>query len=91
MIRQYRPRHPRLIEAVFWDGTSATWLEIAGWGERAIQWVNPSYLLVHTLCGTASAPQGSWIVRQGPGDFYVLNSDAFNATFELAFPNDEPA
>lgn len=81
MVGRYRKR-PVEIEAVRWDGTNASEIEL--WAGEAYETWLPSteQIEIRTLEGPLTASKGDWIIRGVKGEFYPCKPDIFVATYD---------
>ena len=93
MTARFR-KMPVEIEAMQWDGTTATATRIIDWilahGGTArfhAEYTDaagarmPAYLSIDTLEGSMAATAGDWIIRGVKGEFYPCKPDIFEATY----------
>jgi len=81
-MSKYRKK-PIVIEAMQWDGTPDSTLEIIEWsiGQVALS-RNESLLEVLTLEGLTQANIGDWIIRGTHDEFYPCKPDIFERVYE---------
>jgi hypothetical protein len=91
---RYRKK-PVVVEAMHWDGTTASIARICAWANDGAEKPNVSYLtaanvegpfdvLCETLEGPLKASPGDWIIKGVKGEFYPCKPDIFEATYEPA-------
>lgn len=81
---KYRKK-PVVIEAMQWDGTIESAVEIRKWSHHQVS-VDPNEplkLLIPTLEGQMTASSGDYIIRGVQGEFYPVKPDIFEATYEV--------
>lgn len=85
-------KKPVVIEAVCWDGSANSTIEIAEWMEVETIRERPAknVLVIPTLEGEKEASPGDWIIKGIKGDFYPCKPDNFEAIYEPAGGEDAP-
>lgn len=84
MIKKYRKK-PIVIEAIQWDGVRIqTILDFCGpekifWGSNGENYISIS---ISTLEGDMDCPIGAYIVKGISGEFYPVQEDIFNKTYD---------
>ena len=74
-------KKPVVIEAIQYDGSTKSALDILAWiGRAGGQKLN--VLSIETLEGTMEARVGDWIIKGIKGEFYPCKPDIFAATYE---------
>lgn len=90
--QRYRKK-PVKVEAIRFDGTFDSYMEIAEWAaEHGSLNVNireygdgegdHTHLMVHTLEGAMRGEPGDYIIRGVQGEFYPCKPDIFEQTYE---------
>ena len=81
----YRKK-PVVIEAVWWDGTFPTWMQIREMAEADRPVTRRSddgdYIEIATLEGKMRANLGDYIIKGVKGELYPCKPDIFAATYE---------
>ena len=89
-MAKYRKR-PLVIEAIHFDGTEDSAVEVEAFAKDSTRLVNYRYnakassilMRIHTLEGIMIANPGDWIIKGAKGECYPCNPDIFDATYEL--------
>lgn len=81
--RRFRKK-PVEVEAVQYDGTVGSYLEIRHWSGKAFRYNDERTLTVRTPEGVMFPLPGDWIVREATGEFRRCKPDIFAATHEPA-------
>lgn len=90
-------KKPAVIEAMqFLQWNQTRTREIRDWADGAVTphegdpvQERPSYLVVKTLEGEMVASHLDWIIKDVKGEFYLCKPDVFEATYELARPDEK--
>jgi len=93
MIKKFRKK-PVIIEAIQWDGTEQSALEIVRWMngnstrfERVAKGlaktcVEIGKINIHTKEGVMTAIPYNWVIKGIVGEFYPCRADIFAQTYE---------
>jgi hypothetical protein len=76
---------PVVIDAIQWDGTIKTLIQIEEWisdGCQADYTKEYPTCIIPTLEGDMTANLGDWIIKGVKGECYPCKSDIFEATYE---------
>lgn len=74
-------KKPVVIQAMQYDGSTESFVEITQWAEDA--WCRENgAILIPTLEGEMRASPGDWIIKGVQGEFYPCKPDIFTATYE---------
>lgn len=94
MAAQRYRKKPVEIEAMQFDGTVASGLEIEAWASGtgrendSVRFSpmlfigHPRFIEVHTPEGIMQGYEGDWIIKGVAGEFYPCKPDIFAATYE---------
>ena len=89
-MAHYRKK-PVVIEAIQFDGSAESALEIGLWTDGTVRVVGQDMptgrvnaLHVQTLEGNMYADVGDWVIKGVKGEFYPCKPDIFEATYEPA-------
>ena len=80
---KYRKK-PVVIEAIQYDGSSASVDKIMTMGGTRIMNNSPEGLYISTLEGIMKASKGDWIIKGVQGELYPCKPDIFHETYEEA-------
>jgi len=80
MWKKFRKR-PVIVKAIYWDGTTETFIEIKKETDRIITAINDT-LSIHTLEGIMTANKGDWIIKGIDNEVYPCKDFIFKATYD---------
>lgn len=76
-------KKPVEVEAMQFDGTMESAIELQRWSERyALPGFGDGNLIVRTLNGEVIATKGDWIIKGIKGEFYPCAPDIFEKSYE---------
>jgi hypothetical protein len=92
-------KKPVVIEALQFDGSILSGLEVAVWAHQGLpdiansiircgDW--PGVITIRTLEGEMQAVKGDWIIKGVAGEFYPCKPEIFEATYEPEALRDHP-
>ena len=95
MNMRYKKR-PIVIEAMQWDGTTASAVNILNWAKQDWRFNTVEYwnkikpqdnnisitIVIPTLEGDLHASANDWIIKGVAGEFYPCKPDIFQKTYE---------
>jgi hypothetical protein len=82
IMRTYRKK-PVEIQAIEWNGDNDVYNFLQKWSNGAIYRETRNVLRIKTLEGEMEARIGSYIVRGVAGEFYPVQPDIFEKTYEV--------
>ena len=81
MIKRFRKK-PVVIEAIQYDGTEKSWIELSTFTDYTIENPEGDVLEIPTLEGTMTVSKGDWVIKGIANEFYPCKPDIFEKTYE---------